>query len=210
MKKQIGIIIGVFFILTTTAYALTTVTPDLVAIPVSPAFGLLAPGGQVTDQYKDYGVIFSDGVATAIFSDPPLAFGGVNGNGIVDLLAPVNGYFVSPGTTNLASTDYLSVEAGYARVGDLLLQVFDVNRVLMGFTVNDDGTGPHGRTLLTLSIPGMAYFSVSTPGQDSFGVDQLDFNTPGGAVPEPTTLLLLGAGLLGLGFLARRKIRSLN
>jgi hypothetical protein len=29
-------------------------------------------------------------------------------------------------------------------------------------------------------------------------------------VPEPTTLLLLGAGLLGLGFLVRRKIRSLN
>ncbi|MBS3919131.1 MAG: PEP-CTERM sorting domain-containing protein [Deltaproteobacteria bacterium] len=28
--------------------------------------------------------------------------------------------------------------------------------------------------------------------------------------PEPATLLLLGAGLLGLGFLVRRKIRSLN
>lgn len=28
--------------------------------------------------------------------------------------------------------------------------------------------------------------------------------------PEPATLLLLGAGLLGLGFLVRRKLRSLN
>jgi len=101
-----------------------TITPDLVVVPVSPAFGTVAAGGRVTDQFKAFGVIFSDGVATAIFDDPPLAFGGVNLAGTVDLVTPVNGF-----------------EAGVAGQGNLLLQVFDVNRLLLGSTVNDDGLG---------------------------------------------------------------------
>ena len=101
-----------------------TITPDLVVVPVSPAFGTVAAGGRVTDQFKAFGVIFSDGGATAIFDDPPLAFGGVNLAGTVDLVTPVNGS-----------------EAGVAGEGNLLLQVFDVNRLLLGSTVNDDGLG---------------------------------------------------------------------
>src|SRR4029077_2785107 len=69
-----------------------TITPDLVPVPVSPAFGDVAAGGRVTDQFKAFGVIFSDGVATAIFDDPPLAFGGVNLAGTLDLVTPVNGF----------------------------------------------------------------------------------------------------------------------
>jgi hypothetical protein len=118
-----------------------TITPDLVVVPVSPAFGTVAAGGRVTDQFKAFGVIFSDGVATAIFDDPPLAFGGVNLAGTLDLVTPVNGFLVVPGTTTLTSTNFLSVEAGVAGEGNLLLQVFDVDRLLLGSTVNDDGLG---------------------------------------------------------------------
>jgi hypothetical protein len=74
-----------------------TITPDLVVVPVSPAFGTVAAGERVTDQFKAFGVIFSDGVATAIFDDPPVAFGGVNLAGTVDLVTPVNGFVVVPG-----------------------------------------------------------------------------------------------------------------
>jgi hypothetical protein len=73
----------------------------------------------------------------------------------------------------------------------------------LGFTFNDDGIGPNGRDLLTLSIPGMVYFDVFTTAQDTFGVDQLSFNTPSG-VPEPCTFLLIGFGLAGVGLLRRR------
>ena len=94
-----------------------TITPDLVPVPVSPAFGTVAAGERVTDQFKAFGVIFSDGVATAIFDDPPLAFGGVNLAGTLDLVTPVNGFLVVPGTTTLTSTNFLSVEAGVAGKG---------------------------------------------------------------------------------------------
>jgi len=187
-----------------------TITPDLVVVPVSPAFGTVAAGGRVTDQFKAFGVIFSDGVATAIFDDPPLAFGGVNLAGTVDLVTPVNGFLVVPGTTTLTSTNFLSVEAGVAGEGNLLLQVFDVNRLLLGSTVNDDGLGPHARTLMTLNIPGMTFFSVSSPVGDTFGVNQLDFN--GGdlsGVPEPGTFLLLGSSLIGLvGYRRTRRLQK--
>jgi PEP-CTERM motif len=186
-----------------------TITPDLAPVPISPRLGAVAAGGRVTDQFKAFGVIFSDGVATAIFDDPPLAFGGINLAGTVDLVTPVNGFLVIPGTTTLTSTNFLSVEAGLTGEGNLLLQVFDVNRVLLGSTVNDDGLGPHDRTLMTLRIPGIAFFSVSSPGGNTFGVDQLDFN--GGelsTVPEPGALLLLGSSLIGLVGYGRTRRRK--
>ena len=200
---------ALILIFATSAHA-GTITPDLVPVPISPIFGTIAVGGRVTDQFKAFGVIFSDGVATAIFNDTPLAFGGVNLAGTVDLLTPVNGFLVVPGTTTLTSTNFLSVEAGLTGEGNLLLQVFDVNRVLLGSTVNDDGLGPHDRTLMTLSVPGIAFFSVSSPGGNTFGVDQLDFNGGDlGPVPEPGTLLLLGSSLIGLiGYGRARRLKK--
>jgi hypothetical protein len=133
----------------------------------------------ITTQYDAFGVHFSDVVNTAIFNDPPLAWGGVNNSGIVDLIAPVNGKIVLPGTGGTpGSTSSLSVEGGNAATGNLLLEVFDCDGNLIGSTINDDGIGPNGRKLMTLSIPGMSSFRVSTPAVDTFGVDSIALEEP--------------------------------
>jgi hypothetical protein len=164
----------------------------------SPAFGPAVCG--ITNQYKDGGVVFNGLVA--VFSDPPNAWGGINGSGIVDLVSPVSAYFVVPGTTGLATTDFLSVEIGFSAIGSLLLQAYDINGVLLGSTLNDDGTGPNGRTLATLSLAGIHSFTVS--GLDTWGMNQIEVGTLTG-VPEPSTVVLIGAGLLGLAALRRRR-----
>jgi hypothetical protein len=184
------------------------VTPDSFAGPycLSPAFGMATCA--IGDEYKAGGLLFSQmGVETAVFNDPPDAWGGINGQGIVDLLAPVNGAIVVPGTITPAVTGYLAVEAGSAAPGNLLLTVYDVGGNILGSRVNGlDGTGPHGSHLIILSIPGIRSFSVSTPEQDTFGVDQIEVGSiSGGGVPEPVSMVLVGSGLALLAYRRRRK-----
>jgi hypothetical protein len=181
-------------------------TPDSISLgpgDVSPPFGTMTRA--FTTEYQDFGVVFgtipAGDVPTAIFSDPPDAWGGVNTGGVVDLLTPIVGAIVLPGTTTIATTSFLRVEGGYADVGNLLLEVFDSNGNLLGSTTNDDGTGTYGRTLMILSIPGISYFRISTPAEDAFGVNEIQLNTPtaisastptvGGLILGPNTLEII-------------------
>jgi hypothetical protein len=155
------------------------VTPTSIAHPprTSPAFGPLAAGGLVTDQYRSLGLLFGP-TRVAIFDDPPRAFAGVNSQGIVDLLSPVEASFVLPGTSTRASTNRLSVEVGISDVGSILLEAFGASGTLLGSTTNDDGIGPHGRTLATLALDGIVSFRVSNkvPGDDdAWGINQIEF-----------------------------------
>ncbi|PYM93198.1 MAG: hypothetical protein DME04_12720 [Candidatus Rokuibacteriota bacterium] len=152
-----------------------TVTPDSILRPppaLSPPFGQLAPGGLVTDQYSGLGLMFGPR-PVAIFNDPPVAWAGVNANNVVDLLSPVQVSFVTPGTSRAATTNHLSVEVGFAPVGTILLQAFGAGGALLGSTTNDDGIGPHDRTLATLDVAGIRSFLVS--GNDTWGMDQISF-----------------------------------
>jgi hypothetical protein len=182
-------------------------TPDSFGgVVVSPAFGALAPGGAAGTNYIAFGVDFTYGGVEGVFSDPPHAFGGVNGSGVVDLIAPVDGRIVVLGTLNQGVTNFLYAEAGYANDGTLLLSVFDTALSLIGTAPNGPPSGANGRTTFSISAPGIAYFSITNPGQDTFGVDEITLNTPVAApVPEPETYAMMLAGLGLLGFAARRR-----
>jgi hypothetical protein len=153
-------------------------TPDSIdtAGKVSRAFG---PARYIeVGDYEPFGVELSTDVPTAIFRHGALAFGGVNAAGVVDLLAPVDGRIVIPGSNGQPGrVSHLSIEAGFSDVGNLLLETFDCAGRPLASTVNDDGIGPTGRTLMTLSVDGMSSFRVSTPAGDTFGVDSIGLDT---------------------------------
>jgi hypothetical protein len=163
------------------------VTPNSITNPVvSPAFGQLATNGLITDQYKAFGLLFGP-ARVGIFSDPPNAWGGVNSDGYVDLVSPVETSLVMPGTTTPAKTAHISVEVGYAAVGSILLEAFNSTGVLIGSAHNGSTLGPHGRTLAILDIAGIHSFRVS--GSDTWGIDEIDY---GDLVDPPAVLTLDG------------------
>jgi hypothetical protein len=138
-----------------------------------------APTKAITSDYDAFGLAFGvGGEPTAIVNDPPLAWTGVV-NGSVDPHGPVHGAFVLPGTGGVGGkTSRLSVEGGFAAVGGLRLEAFDCAGKLVAFTPNDDGLGPNGRTLMTLTAPGMHSFRLTAAGGSTFAVPSIDYDDP--------------------------------
>ncbi len=94
----------------------------------------------------------------------------------------------------------------------------DWNVLVNGITVGSwmwtvaDGTGPVNLAYNFSSIAGagtytieMAVTNIVPPGEGSIAISNTGLATLVSGTPEPTTLGLIGAGLLGLGALARRK-----
>jgi hypothetical protein len=172
----------------------------------TPAFNPLVPGGEVGTAFIGFGVDYTYGNVEGIFDNgggDEGAFAGINGAGVLDLVSPVDGRIVIPGTTNQGLTSFISVEAGMSLDGALLLEVFDIDGNLLSSVVNGPPPGSHGRTTMTIDRAGISdigFFRISTSLNDTFGVDQVGIETP---IPEPATIALLGLGALSL--LRRKK-----
>ena len=184
-------------------------TPQSVAtVAVSPTFGTIAPGGTLGANYIDHGVDFTYGGTEGIFNDPPLAFGGTNSSGVLDLVSPVDGRIVVVGTTLQGVTDFFSAEAGLSPPGVLTLTAFDAAGSIIQSVLNGNPLGPNGRTTFSISAPGIAAFRIS--GANTFGVDGITLNTPSPVQVTPilATLPLFASTLCGLGFVAWRRNRA--
>ena len=160
---------------------------------LTPPFGTLTTS--VDDFFIDYGVDYTFGNSEGVFSDPPNALCGINASGVCDLLTAVDGQIVDLGTTNQSFTSFISVTAGNAAQGTLLLEIFDISMNLLDTVVN----GSSGTSSFSLDRGGVfdiAFFRVS--GNDTWGLTAVSIESPMSEVPEPSTLAIFALGIMGL------------
>lgn len=205
-RLSIALVAAVTLQVTVSAAPISHIPADEVPpVVVSPAFGPLAAGGTVGANYIAYGVDYTFGGVEGIFSDPPLAFGGVNGSNNLDLVSPVDGRIVVLNSLVQGLTNRIFVEAGFADPGSLLLEVFDIDGNLLDSEVNGLPLGPNGRTTFEIIRANFDIASFRVSGNDTFGVNFVEIEEPQ-AVPEPMTLAVFGLmGLVGAGYGLRRR-----
>ena len=193
------------------AASIISTNPNSVAgVATTPPFGSLVQ--EVGTATISTGIDFTFGNREGIFSDPPLAFCGINTDGVCDLLSAVDGRIVLLSSLTQGLTRYLYAEAGNAANGSLTLSVFDINNNFLASALNGPPNGINGRTTFEISRSSadIAFFRIE--GADTFGVNEIRIETPG-AVPEPATwaMFILGFGLIGFAMRHRnRKTGSLS
>lgn len=117
-------------------------------------------------------------------------------------------------TGSFKGAEATDIEGGLLFTGGAFMPATGVDTFTFPVTVTGDIAGEDlssGRTLWTLNISatGTATFSnsqVINPGvTEVFSGMDVDFTGAATPTPEPPTLLMLGAGLLGLGISPRRR-----
>ncbi len=154
------------------------------------------------------GVLFDDTRLTynqgASSTTSYILYGGKGGGGYLNALATCGGGYGTPGagsgcslrvnTTNQVNVDYVSVDLanGTQNTGtvQLVTLVFDVGTTLGSAAISLSQTAPGN----VIGQPGGTSTTGTLNGSGSVNV-----------IPEPTTALLVGLGLAGLGVAGRRR-----
>jgi len=208
-------LLGTFMMYVSTNASASTVTLDFSQLPQNVA---------VTNQFMNFGVVFSadyvnpnnSGVMDSMDVMHPgyPGFAGLNGitlQSYCNAAAYIQTDFSVP--TSYISVQLQPFESGTFQYG---LEIFNSSSNLIGgYYINNSivtgsiwGTGINPAELVTLAIGSSAdvsfarFYGYNEHGVNAVNADNFTFGTA--PVPEPSTFLLLGAGLACVGFLRRR------
>lgn len=198
MKRFIITCLFVAISLITNNASATTISFDDLSAPA-----MFSGTDPLTDEYASLGVIFSGPVNG--YGGAVLALAGnfgVNPHSGSNFLAfNREGYAVDPETLTFTSlVNSVSIFAAGGRAEDtFIMRAFDSSRNLLA----TDTVLTQGWDLLSVfSATGIKYVDLIQQGDNAFVYDDLSFSAA--AVPEPSTFLLFGLGLLGAGLLRRK------
>jgi len=193
---------------------------DFEGLPFAPGTGGNFPAAVnvLTDDFESDGVLFGRAGLSAgvVVVEAPASFGPSSGIlSVTGLLA--DGFwpsasigdiyfeFVIPNTVLSSTVDSVSFTIGDAG-GDLdPFQIRSYN--LADALIDTQNVSGDSRFAVSIVAPGIHRVEIDfLNASGGYSMDDLAFDLPGGVVPEPATMMLMGLGLAG--FVLRRRMKA--